>query len=582
MYNHFFGFKERPFKLSPDPVYLFFSKSHEEAMANLVYAVSQGDGFVKIVGEAGTGKTTICRSFIEKIKDETEVAYIFNPKMDSLQLLKAINDEFEIDSDADNLKDLIDTLNAFLLQVKAQKKLAILLIDEAHNLSAEILEQLRLLSNLETTTDKLLQIILVGQPELDDILDAPNLRQLTQRITLNCYLRPLSRQETRAYIEHRIHIASRKPVVKFSRAAIGSIYRYTKGIPRLINIASDRALLVAFCLNKQSIDEKISRTAIRELALRGYGKSLDSPFGSRPVLLFCLLMATLFIFILYHLGLLNFHGSSTAALSEKPQPAAHSPVTLNGTSTGMNPGTVRPGIKTHKIIKPDSVPKPAESRQKNFLQYPAVHLSKQEAVIVALKLWGIEAVVPIADEETDRNFFSRAAEQNGFSYLPVPRAMEMVKKLNLPVIVPCDLTANERPAYIVVSALNNSTATLRGWDKHDLIEIQTDELKAYWSGAGHIFWKNFRGLTDSVPFRLTRGSIFILKAMLQEIGFVDIRFSPFYDIETNEAIEQIQKKHGLEADGIVGPHTMIALYNEIKQYKIPHLTQQHAERIFEE
>ncbi|MBN1107069.1 MAG: AAA family ATPase, partial [Deltaproteobacteria bacterium] len=181
MYKNFFGFKERPFQLVPNPAYLFLSRSHEEAMAHLTYALSQGDGFVEMTGEVGTGKTTLCRAFLENLDQNTDAAYIFNPKLDSLQLLKAINDEFGISSEGDNIKDLIDRLNAFLLRRKAEGKKVILVIDEAQNLSADVLEQLRLLSNLETTTSKLLQIVLVGQPELGEMLDSQELRQLGQR-----------------------------------------------------------------------------------------------------------------------------------------------------------------------------------------------------------------------------------------------------------------------------------------------------------------------------------------------------------------------------------------------------------------
>ncbi|MDD4071742.1 MAG: AAA family ATPase, partial [Desulfobacterales bacterium] len=198
MYKQFFGFKEKPFKLVPNPSYLFLSRCHEEALAHLTYAVSQSDGFVEITGEVGTGKTTLCRVFLETLGDNVEVAYIFNPRLDSLQLLKAINDELGIRSDAENTKDLIDILNQFLMEKKAAGRTVILLIDEAQNLSEEVLEQLRLLSNLETTLSKLIQIILVGQPELGKKLDSPNLRQLAQRITLRYHLRPLSRKETKA------------------------------------------------------------------------------------------------------------------------------------------------------------------------------------------------------------------------------------------------------------------------------------------------------------------------------------------------------------------------------------------------
>ena len=171
MYNRFFGFKERPFKLVPNPEYLYLSRSHEEVLAHLNYAVGYGEGFVEITGEVGTGKTTLCRMFLESLDENTAAAYIFNPKLDALQLLKAINDEFGIPSDTESIKTLIDRLNAFLLEKKAQGKRVILLVDEAQNLSADVLEQLRLLSNMETTTSKLLQIILVGQPELGELLE---------------------------------------------------------------------------------------------------------------------------------------------------------------------------------------------------------------------------------------------------------------------------------------------------------------------------------------------------------------------------------------------------------------------------
>ena len=197
MYNNFFGFKEKPFKLVPNPAYFFLSKCHEEALAHLNYAISQGDGFVQITGEVGTGKTTLCRAFLESLDSNTKPAYIFNPKLGPKQLLMTINDEFGIETKSDTTKELIDNLNAFLMRNKASGNRVILLIDEAQNLSKNVLEQLRLLSNLETNKDKLLQIILVGQPELAEMLESRELRQIGQRITLSYYLTPLSFSETK-------------------------------------------------------------------------------------------------------------------------------------------------------------------------------------------------------------------------------------------------------------------------------------------------------------------------------------------------------------------------------------------------
>ena len=269
MYASFFGFNERPFKLVPNPAYLFLSASHEEVLAHLAYAVSQGEGFLEITGEVGTGKTTICRTFLESLPPDMAVAYIFNPRLDAMQLLRAINDEFGLPADAKNTKDLIDTLNHFLLHTNLAGKNAILLIDEAQNLHHEVLEQLRLLSNLETTTRKLLQIILVGQPELNRILSSYSLRQIRQRITLRCGLKPLTMTETKAYIRHRLQIAAAgEPSVAFSAYALGMIFKFAAGIPRLINIVCDRALLTAFVREQKYVNRAIVSKAIKELGGR--------------------------------------------------------------------------------------------------------------------------------------------------------------------------------------------------------------------------------------------------------------------------------------------------------------------------
>ncbi len=265
MYKAFFGFNERPFKLVPDPAYFFLGPSHEEALAHLEFAVRQGEGFTLITGEVGTGKTTLCRRFLENLDETTEVAYIFNPVLGVLELLKSINEEYGISSKADLPRELINRLNAFLLDMKARNRSVILLIDEAQNLSSEVLEQLRLLSNLETTRSKLLQIILVGQPELNDLLSSYKLRQLGQRISLSYQLLPLTRPETEQYIVHRISIASNRPETIFSSTAMREIHAFSGGIPRLINTACDRSLLVAFSQNEHHVSGQIARSAVKEL-----------------------------------------------------------------------------------------------------------------------------------------------------------------------------------------------------------------------------------------------------------------------------------------------------------------------------
>ncbi|MBT8367945.1 MAG: AAA family ATPase [Deltaproteobacteria bacterium] len=268
MYHKFFGFKENPFMLAPNPVYLFLGKSHEEALAHLIYAVSQGEGFISLIGKRGVGKTTICRTFIERRDENIEVAYIFKPELNPEKLLKKINSGFSIRADTDDIKELIDALNSFLMQKRVEGKKVVLFFDDAQNLKADVLEQVRLLSNLETTRDKLLQIVLVGEPGLADMLDSQALRQIGQRVSVSYYINPLTYEETRAYINHRMSIASQGTRVQFDTPALKRIYKFTGGIPRMINVVCDRSLLIAYTLKRSGVTQDIARTAILELSKR--------------------------------------------------------------------------------------------------------------------------------------------------------------------------------------------------------------------------------------------------------------------------------------------------------------------------
>jgi general secretion pathway protein A len=266
MYNSFFGFREKPFKLVPNPEYLFLSKTHEIALAHLTYATDQGEGFVVIIGEVGTGKTTLCRNYLESLDEDTDSAYIFNPHLDTNDLLVGIIHEYGLRTEEKNTKALLDILNEFLIKQNTVDRKVVLLIDEAQLLSIENLEMVRMLSNLETTKSKLLQIILVGQPELAAKLETYELRQLSQRISLNYHLTPLPREDTEAYIQHRIGIASQRQDKIFTPDACRLVYQYSGGIPRLINIACDRALLTAYSQNKNKVTKAVMQTAIEELS----------------------------------------------------------------------------------------------------------------------------------------------------------------------------------------------------------------------------------------------------------------------------------------------------------------------------
>lgn len=302
MYHTYFGFRERPFQLVPNPDYLYLSRHHEEALAHLRYAIAHGEGFAEITGEVGTGKTTLCRVFLESLTEETEVAYIFNPHLTSIELIRAINDEFEIDATKETAKELIDTLNRFLLKKKAENKRIVLLIDEAQNLSREVLEQVRILSNLETSSQKLIQIILVGQPELDAMLNSHEMRQLAQRISIRCRLFPLDVAETRNYIHHRIRVASEKsPEVTLSPSAIKTIHRYSGGIPRLINILCDRAFLFAYVSQTKTISNQIVHHAVQELESKNIsGKYFTVERKNGALLLLVLLSIALIMYIVFY------------------------------------------------------------------------------------------------------------------------------------------------------------------------------------------------------------------------------------------------------------------------------------------
>ena len=265
MYRQLFGFKKNPFRQPTDSERLFLGRHHEEALAHLTYAVMEGEGFSVITGESGVGKTTVCRSFVERLNQEVVAAYIAAMTgLGPLQLLKAINTEFKARSDIDTIKDLTDALNAFLIQKKREGRKVALFIDDAQLLSTAALEQVRLLSNLETTRDKMLQIVLIGRPALSKMLGEPSLRQIGQRVSVNYFINPLDYEETVAYIQHRISISSAGPPVRFDQAAIRPIYKFTKGIPRKINIACDRILTAAYKYRERTITKKTVKDVLRQ------------------------------------------------------------------------------------------------------------------------------------------------------------------------------------------------------------------------------------------------------------------------------------------------------------------------------
>ncbi len=625
MYNRFFGFKERPFKLVPNPEYLFLSKIHEEALAHLNYAVNDGDGFVEITGEVGTGKTTLCRMFLENLDEDTEAAFIFNPKLDPDQLLQTINDEFGITGAKGTTKDHIDLLNRFLIEKKSQDKKAILLIDEAQNLNADVLEQLRLLSNLETTTSKLLQIFLVGQPELGELLDSHELRQLNQRITMSCHLMPLSFSETKEYIKHRIGIASHGSGVQFTPSAYRAIFNYSGGVPRLINIACDRALLTAFAVNQKKITGKTAKNAIKELAPKK-----NKPPGRGPLILaITAVCAVVFIGTVLLVPLLVkkdvslkiadtvFYKVTGADRGDKtvekapPEPPVTEPITPVGdtenktqtaddaVSPDKGENAVVPDVEAEKTaetenqtlavekaVEPEiqsiAVEKAVEpeiqsiffstpAELKAFLLSAGYDTLRHDAIQNVLMMWEqAPSTLHLLDRlEDDREYFSIAARQSGLISQYVEADLTILNRLNLPAVLKFNLKDAKHPRYLPLVRIEDKTMVFSANGNH--VKAAPATVARLWMGTTYVIWKDFFNYKDAISESASTESIMTLKLHLKEIGFDGLEMTPVFDDMTRQVIKDVQKKNGLDVDGVVGPFTKIVLYNANSSLSIPHI-----------
>ncbi len=296
MYTEFYGLKEKPFKLTPDPAFLFLSETHAEALNHLSYGISNSEGFILITGDVGSGKTTLCRILLEKLGSDVNSALIFNPMLSEEELLRAMLHDFGVESKGQTKKELVDELNAFLLEQLAEGRKTVLIIDEAQNLSVPMLEQIRLLSNLETDKEKLIQIILLGQNELRDKLNLPALRQLKQRITVWYALGYLNRAETEQYVYHRLTVSGSEGRIQFSRRALDGVFGFSKGAPRLINVVADRALLGGYMQTTNKISRKLVDNGIKSLQSQ---ERAASHVRWRMVALFSIPVIVSGLFLLY-------------------------------------------------------------------------------------------------------------------------------------------------------------------------------------------------------------------------------------------------------------------------------------------
>ena len=538
-------------------------------MAHLSYAISEGDGFVEITGEVGTGKTTLCRVFLENLDERTEVAYIFNPRLGPKQLLKTIADELGIRCPSDDIKDLIDALNRYLIRMKTKERRVVLLVDEAQNLSRNVLEQLRLLSNLETNRSKLLQIILVGQPELGDLLDSYDLRQLAQRITLSCHLSPLTLREAREYIEHRILIASYRTQVPFSGSAIRRIYRYSNGVPRLINIVCDRSLLTAFSRNRKKITGGIVRAAIRELDSGRTAARRKKKGFKLPLTVIAIFSISILMFWFYKQGtagtqqlVKRFIGHAHSSTPRQDKVIEGSDKQVQELTTTKSPQIIQQSSEIHLLSE--------------FLNDMDVRSARLFAIQSVLELWIDEVVLDpsLHDETVDDAFFRKAAEQNGFSMLRTGCDLRLIDSLNLPAIIAIQRPRISSPGFLTLQAIDEHEVTLVRKGKNAVITVPKNVLTANCSSAVYIPWQNQMGDDDLVPGGPPENSVMMLKQHLREIGYTQVGLGPFYDDQTEWAVQDLQEKNGLAPDGIVGPLTKILIQNENPNSQIPHIRQQ--------
>ena len=623
MYNAFFEFQEKPFKLVPNPEFLYLSKSHEIALAHLNYAVEQGDGFVVITGEIGTGKTTLCRNFLERLNDQTETAYIFNPRLNSSELLGTICNEFGIATQETSVKALLDIFYDYLILKNKVGRSVILLIDEAQSLTIENLETIRMLSNLETSRNKLLQIFLVGQPELSDTLDSHELRQLAQRIPLACYLAPLNPHETTGYIKHRINIASQRQAELFTSRACRLIHRYSNGIPRLINIAADRCLLTAYSLNRKKITAAIAKAAIKELAGRGRAVAKRSfwNFLGRGIGAVLIALALTGIGIgtlpwikrqIFSAGIGNeimdkpstdsvgtidagpqskaFKVAETevadAIPANPPEPMESdmeaAAIRVADTGSNQEADTAPPAISTHEASEPLpqmallSVENPPAGNVSLLLENEILALehdtSRFDAVSVMLTQWRqssptISQIPPVVD---DRSYFEISARQYGLRLYTVENNWPLLERLNMPAVLALKHNAQPQPVYMTMVGRNASSVLLVSERSDQPVRVDVNELKDFLAGPTYVFWKNLFGFDAIIAHGSHSAAIAAVKTLLRQIGYPLMDTTDF-DQETRNAIVRFQQRHKLDPDGLVGPLTKMFLIIDANAYDVPQL-----------
>jgi general secretion pathway protein A len=546
MYTSFFGLAEKPFAITPDPRYLYLSERHAEALAHLLYGINESGGFIQLTGEVGTGKTTVVRTLLSRVPHHADVAVILNPRVTPVEFLLTICEELGLeiaDADRDSVKQMVDALNRRLLQAHAAGRRIIVLVDEAQNLSFEVLEQVRLLTNLETPTQKLLQIILIGQPELRDLLDQTELRQLAQRITGRYHLMPLSREETKGYVRHRLRVAGAAEEI-FTPAALTEVHRLSSGIPRVINVACDRALLGAYTQETRRITAALVRRAAGEVYGRRFLPTwLGWMAGGVGTLV---LSAGLFTaWQLWHVqitALLTSVAVPTRAatvLRHAPTAAAALPVAAPPAALPVSAATVAPAVAA-----------PPLASIHDLLAANSASTTDTAAFRRLLSLWG----TAMADDKDPCGH----ARKSGLACLEQRGSWAQVRALNRPAILTLTDDAGQRHR-VVLSALDDKYATLDlGEHNH---RVALDDLSRDWFGDFTVIWKPKTLRTRLLSVGMQGDEVRWLRRSLNALGggASDPEHADVFDEQLAIAVQNFQREHRLNVDGIAGLQTQVVL-----------------------
>lgn len=537
MYTEHFGLTEEPFSIAANPRFLYMSASHREALGHLLYGIGSDSGFVLLTGEVGTGKTTVCRCLLQQLPEDTEVAFILNPRLSAIEMLQAICDELEIvySMPADSIKNLVDSINLHLLNRHAEGRKTVVIIDEAQNLSVEVLEQLRLLTNLETDERKLIRIILIGQPELAAMLARPELKQLEQRITARYHLRPLKPSEIGAYVSHRLAVAGRRKVI-FPERILPRLYARTKGIPRLINVICDRAMLGAYVNSRNRVNNQILIKAADEVQGRPKASGWLLPGGIAASVLLV--------------------GVATAAVIFYDNPTRISKFIMPPSSVTFDDGRPRQAV-TGQVVKSDPGAPMEKSKNAAAASWSQRLDTEQNTLALAQKnlltRWGRS----LPENFTDP---CASASEWGLRCFTGVGNLGSLIGIDRPVILSL-YDARGRAFHATLLSVTDQQARIVF--AHGDETLPLSELETYWRGEYHLLWKlSPQGYAIIRPGR--RGDDVIwLTTRLVEAGIDTVSLGNIYDSRVTEAVKTFQRRNGLLADGIAGRQTLMRLNSSI-------------------